>query len=192
MRAAELRDRVVAVTEEDALVELRRALALRALNGRNLRHRVCELVEEEPPKRPLVPGVAGEERALDGLREVDEPEDRPVEVREVRREALALLAGEGLDRNCHACHRGQRTAHPTTGLGRDVRLVVSQLAARLLPRGHGPGVVSRVLRRAVHDGRAEHDRLPAAVRGSVQALGRAGAGRVRVRTEASRTPFARA
>src|SRR5204863_3012290 len=98
VRAAELRDRVVAVTEEDALVELRRALALRALNGRNLRHRVCELVEEEPPKRPLVPGVAGEERALDGLREVDEPEDRPVEVREVRREALALLAGEGLDR----------------------------------------------------------------------------------------------
>ena len=36
------------------------------------------------------------------------------------------------------------------------------LAARLLPGRHRPGGVPRLLRRALPDGRAEHDRLPAA------------------------------
>ena len=76
----------------------RRASAARspslALDRRRLGNRVGELVEEEPAQRPLVARVAGEERALDRLRQVDEPEHRPVEVREVRREPLALLVGE--------------------------------------------------------------------------------------------------
>ena len=101
MRAAELRDRVVAVAEEDPLVELGRALALGALDRLRLGHRVGELVEEEPAQRPLVARVAREERTLHRLRQVDEPEDGPVEVREVGREPLALLLGERLDRNCH-------------------------------------------------------------------------------------------
>ena len=102
MRAAELRDRVVAVAEEDRLVELRRAVALRELDDRHVGQRVGELVEEEPPQRPRVARVAREEGALDGLGEVDEREDRLVEVREVRGEASALLVGEPLDGGDHA------------------------------------------------------------------------------------------
>ena len=106
MGAAELRDRVVAVADEDALVQVRGALALRALDGRHLRHRLGELVEEEPPQRAGIARVAREERALDRLRQVDEPEHRPVEVREVRREALALLVGERFHREWQALHGG--------------------------------------------------------------------------------------
>src|SRR5205807_3147499 len=39
--------------------------------------------------------------ALDRLRQVDEREHRPVEVREVRPQALALRVGEALDRVLH-------------------------------------------------------------------------------------------
>ena len=53
-----------------------------------------ELVEEQAAQRARVARVAGEQRALDRLRQVDEREDRPVEVREVRREARLLLLGE--------------------------------------------------------------------------------------------------
>src|SRR5687767_15999566 len=66
VRAAELRHRVVAVAEEDALVELRRALPL-ALVRRRRRDVARELVQVEPPERALVAGVAGEQRALDRL-----------------------------------------------------------------------------------------------------------------------------
>ncbi len=131
--AAELRDRVVAVADEDALVQLRRALPLRALDGRHLRHRVGELVEEEPPQRAGIARVAGEQRALHRLRQVDEPEHRPVEVREVRREALALLVGERLHREWQALHGGHGREHASAGLGRHIGLVLPVLAAGLLP-----------------------------------------------------------
>ena len=83
MRAAELGDGVVAVADEDPLVELARALALVASKGGAVRQRVGELVEEQPPQRALIARVAGEQRALDRLGQVDQREDRPVEVGEV-------------------------------------------------------------------------------------------------------------
>jgi catechol 2,3-dioxygenase-like lactoylglutathione lyase family enzyme len=51
---------------------------------------IAELVEEQPPQRPRVARIAREQRALDRLRQVDEREHRPVQVGEVRREALAF------------------------------------------------------------------------------------------------------
>src|SRR4029077_10797210 len=64
-------------------------------------------------------------------------------------------------------------------------------AARLLSARARSVRVSRLLRGALLDGRAEHDRLPAARGGAVPALGRAGAGRIRVRAEAPRRPARR-
>src|SRR4051794_19276742 len=102
VHAAELRDRVVAVAEEDGLVELRGALTLAGVpRPVHLGQRVGELVEEQAPQRAGVARVAGEQRTLDGLGQVDEREHRPVEVRHVRREAGALGGGEGLDRIVH-------------------------------------------------------------------------------------------
>ena len=99
VRAAELGDRVVAVAEEDPLVELGGALALVAVaRGACVGQRVGELVEEQPAQRARVARVAGEQRALDRLGQVDQREDGPVEVRDVRRQARALGGGEGLDR----------------------------------------------------------------------------------------------
>jgi hypothetical protein len=72
-----------------------------ASQARRLGQRVGELVEEQAPQRALVARVAREQRALDRLRQSDEGEDRPVEVRHVRREALALGGGERLDRVLH-------------------------------------------------------------------------------------------
>ena len=84
VRAADLRDRVVAVAHEDAFVEPGRALALLALEGPSaLRHVGRELIEVEAAQRVRIAGVAGEERSLDRLREVDEREDGTIEVREV-------------------------------------------------------------------------------------------------------------
>ncbi len=97
--AAELRDRVVAVADEDPLVELRGALALGAVEGTAPLGSVGrELVEVEPPQRALVAGVAGEQRALDGLGQIRQREHRPVEVAEVRFESDPLRLGEGFDR----------------------------------------------------------------------------------------------
>src|SRR5207244_10538783 len=73
--------------------------ALCELHNGHLGKRFRELVEEEAPQRPGVAGVAREERALDRLGEVDEREDRPVEVREMRREERALGVRELLDRS---------------------------------------------------------------------------------------------
>src|SRR4029077_4492730 len=64
-------------------------------------------------------------------------------------------------------------------------------AARLLSARARSVRVSRLLRGALLDGRAEHDRLPAARGGAVPALGRAGAGRIRVRAETPRRPARR-
>src|SRR5437764_1327404 len=111
------------------------ALALGALDRRHLcapRLRICELVQEEAAQRSGIARVAREERALDRLRQVDEPEDRPVEIGEVRSEALALLVREGFDREWQAFHGGHGIANASAGLGRNVRVVVSHLAARLL------------------------------------------------------------
>ena len=60
-----------------------------------------ELVEVEPPQRALVARVAGEQRALDRLRQAHEREDGPVEVREMGGEAGSLLLAERLDRILH-------------------------------------------------------------------------------------------
>ena len=57
---------------------------------------VGELVEEQPPQALVGPGVAGEERPLHHLRQVDEGEDGPVDVGEVPLEDLDLVGGEGL------------------------------------------------------------------------------------------------
>ncbi len=112
VRAADLGDRVVAVADEDALVEARGALALdpveRPLAGR---HVVGELLQEQAPQRPRVARIAGEERPLDRLGEVDEAEDGPVEVREMGLEQGALGVGEGLDRVVHG------VADPSGGPG---------------------------------------------------------------------------
>jgi hypothetical protein len=118
VRAAELGHGVVAVAEEDALVELRGAAALGAFPHVPLRGGLRELVEEQAPQRALVARVAREEGALDRLREVDQREDRTIEVRDVGREAGALGFGEGLDRVL----QGTRDAsarlggHPTPAL----------------------------------------------------------------------------
>jgi hypothetical protein len=98
VRAAELSDRVVAVADEDALVELGGTLALGAVERPPSGGRIGgELVEVEASQCPLVARVAGEQRPLDGLGEVRQCEDRPVEVAEVGLERAALLRGEGFD-----------------------------------------------------------------------------------------------
>ena len=102
----------------------------------------------------------------------------------MRSEPRLLLLGELLERVCHRLHRGQGIAHSKPRIGRHLGLVVSELAARLLPGRARSVRLPRLLRRALLDGRAEHDRLSAAGRGAVPALGRAGARRVRVRPEA--------
>ena len=87
MGAADLGDRVVAVAEEDALVELRRALALGAVEGPPAGRDVGgELLQVEAADGPGIARIAGEKRPLDGLRQVDEGEHGPVEVGEVRGE----------------------------------------------------------------------------------------------------------
>ncbi len=102
VRAAQLGDGVVAVADEDALVELGRPPALVAVPGRaGGRERVGELVEEEPAQRALVARVAGEQRALDRLGQVYEREHRLVEVRHVLRQTGGLSFGERLDGVAH-------------------------------------------------------------------------------------------
>ena len=99
VRAAELRDRVVAVPEEDPLVQLCRALALAGVAaGARRRHVAGELVEEQPPQRALIARVAREQRALDGLGHVHQREHWPVQVREVGCQPLSLGRCEALNR----------------------------------------------------------------------------------------------
>src|SRR5262249_33922372 len=102
MRAAELRDRVVAEAAEDPLVEAGRALSLFALERTAARGHVRrELVEVEAPQRSGVARVAGEQRSLDRLRQVDEGEDGAGEGRAMGREEPAFLFCEFLDRVAH-------------------------------------------------------------------------------------------
>ena len=104
VRASHLGDRVVAVAHEHPLVEARGALALdsveRPLATRDI---AGELLEEEPPEGARVSGVTREQGPLDGLRQVDEAEDGPVQVGEMRPKDGLLLGGEGLDGVAHGC-----------------------------------------------------------------------------------------
>ena len=91
MRTADLGDRVVAVADEDALVEPRGALALGAVEGPATGRLVLsELLAVEPAQRARIARVAGKERALDRLGEVDEAKDGTVEVREMGPQELLL------------------------------------------------------------------------------------------------------
>ena len=102
MGPAHLGDRVVPVADEDTLVELRRPLALDAVEWPPALGDVGrELVEEQPSERPAVARVARKQGALHRLRQVDEAEDGPVEVGEMAVEERSLLGREFLDRVAH-------------------------------------------------------------------------------------------
>ena len=97
VHSAELRDRVVAVLEEDPVVEL---LSTPQPDGR-VDGRVAadvevtdEFVEEEAPQALVRARVAGEQRALHDLGEVDQREDGTIEVRHVSPKDVLFLGRE--------------------------------------------------------------------------------------------------
>ena len=97
VHAAELGDRVVAVLEEDPVVELLGpAKAHGGVDGRVAAdvEVADELVEEEAAQALGRSGVAGEQRALHDLGQVDEREDRAVEVGEVSPKDVRLVGSE--------------------------------------------------------------------------------------------------
>jgi hypothetical protein len=96
MDAAELRDGVVAVLDEHAVVETLGSLHARGGQVAALIHVLGELVQEEPSQGLRGPRVAREERSLHDLRQVHEGEHRALEVREVARQDRALVLGEVL------------------------------------------------------------------------------------------------
>src|SRR5205807_8013592 len=100
--AAELCDGVVAVGDQHPLVELGRAPAFLPVDYRPaIAEPVGELIEEKTTERARVARVAGKQRSLDGLGEIQQREDRAIEAREVRRETLTPRFGESLDRISH-------------------------------------------------------------------------------------------
>ncbi len=106
MGAADLGDRVVAVADEDPLVELRRPRPLLVVEGAaGARGVGRELLEVEPAHGPGIARIAGKKRPFDGLRQVDQSEHRPLEIGEVGSEDRSLLGGEFLDRIAHRAHR---------------------------------------------------------------------------------------
>ncbi len=111
MGAAELGYRVVAVAEEDPLVELRRAISLLAVPADGDRRKVGrELLEEHPPQRAGVARIPGEQSPLDRLRQVDEGEDGPVEVGEMGAQTITIALAESLDGILH----GRRIVAPAS------------------------------------------------------------------------------
>ena len=97
--AAELRDGVVAVLDEDLLVELLRPCQPDGgVDGGVARdvEVADELVEEQPAQALGRARVPGEEGALDHLGQVDQGEYRLVEVRDVAPEDGLLVRGEAL------------------------------------------------------------------------------------------------
>ncbi len=114
VRAAELGHRVVSVADEDPLVQLGRALALAGDVGGDGRQRLRELLQEQPPQRPGIARIAREQRALHGLRQVDEREHRPVQVGHVRRQASPLGSGQIVGRVAHGTATLARCAEGTT------------------------------------------------------------------------------
>ena len=96
--AAELGDRVVAVLDEHLLVERPRparrpTVASIVWSPRDVEV-ADELVEEQPAQALRAAAVAGEQRALHDLGQVDQGEHRPVEVREVPPQHVGFLRGE--------------------------------------------------------------------------------------------------
>ena len=97
VHAAELGDRVVAVLEEHPVVELLGpAQADGGVDGEVAGdvEVADELVEEQAAQALVGPRVPGEQRALHDLGQVDQGEDRAVEVREVPPEDVGLVGGE--------------------------------------------------------------------------------------------------
>ena len=95
--AAELGDGVVAVLHEHLLVEvLGPPYADRGVDrviSRDVEI-ADELVDEQPAQALRAAAVAGEQGALDDLRQVDEGEHRPVEIGEVTAQHVGFLGGE--------------------------------------------------------------------------------------------------
>ena len=128
VRAAQLRDRVVAVVAEHPGVEALGTLDRGAGGRRGLRRLgvrpdlVRELVEEQPPQRLARPGIAGEQRPLHRFRQVRQREDVAVEIGEVGRQPGALVRGERLGGAGGAAgprsfvlHRGRRRVPTSSG-----------------------------------------------------------------------------
>ena len=116
VRSAELRHRVVAVADEDPLVELGRSPPLSGLTAGVLGQRVRELLQEQAPQRPGIARVAGEERALHRLRQVDEREHRPVQVGHVGSEPSPLGGGQFVGRVAHGTATLARPPDRSTGV----------------------------------------------------------------------------
>src|SRR5262245_18656130 len=97
MHATELGDGVVAVLEEDTVVQLFRTPQTDGrVDGRIAAdvEVADELVEEQAAQAFVRAGVSSEERALDDLGKVDECEDRTVEVRHVPPKDVLFLGRE--------------------------------------------------------------------------------------------------
>ena len=94
MDAAELGDGVVAVLDEDPVVELlgpgQPDGGVDAVVARDVEV-ADELVEEQPAQALGRAGVPGEKGTFDDLGQVDQGEDRPVEVGDVATEDLGLV-----------------------------------------------------------------------------------------------------
>ncbi len=127
MHAAQLRDRVVSVVAEHTLIQLLglvRAHA-RVACRRGAANAVVELVQEQPPQRLRRPRIAREQRALDRLRQIDEREHRPIDVREVRRNGRAFRVGEAHSSSSSSSgsvqnrrYSSMNAATPTSACGR--------------------------------------------------------------------------
>lgn len=153
---AELGDRVVTEAEEDPVVEVGRSRALAAVPGRRALPRLerfGELVEEQPPDRAGVAAVAGEQRALDRLRQIHEPEDGPRGVRDVRRQASQFGGGQVVNGVLH----GQGTV-PVGPVGANAA-AVGTAAFPARERGHRcrPAPPPRAPHRASRLRRADED-----------------------------------
>ncbi len=124
-----------------------------------------ELVEVEPAQPVLVAGVASEHRPLDRLRQVDQREDRPVEVREVGPSSVRSLsvnfppgspcgaghhsAGAGASCQRRSSTRSRRASPESTGtaLSRRIRISrpsISRLATWLSNQGPPPASRQRI------------------------------------------------
>ena len=99
MDPPELSNRIVAVVEEHPLVQfLGPVEADRGVDGMIAAdvEIADELVEEQTPQRLGTAAVAREESSLDHLGQIDESEDRPVEIGEVAAQNIGLVRAEGL------------------------------------------------------------------------------------------------
>ncbi len=152
MNPAELRDRIVAIFDEDLLVELLGARQPDRRVDRRVTRDVevtDELVEEEAAQAFGRTRVAGEECPLDHLREVDQGKHRLVQVRHIAAEDGLLVRGEALfgvrehgrptlERGCCAQEdgpMGQAPGTPPATTPRSRRLTASRAAAPTVASG---------------------------------------------------------